>query len=58
MIKPRSLPPHLELESEANVMNTSEFIPSSAFSSFQSMVPGLKHPVLPTGNPVTPQLSE
>ena len=58
MIKPRSLPSHFKLESEAKERNTSEFIPSSVFSDFQSMLPGLEHPALPTGNPVTPQLSE
>ena len=58
MIKPRSLPSHFELESEAKERNISEFIPSSVFSNFQPMLPGLEHPVLPTGNLVTPQLSE
>ena len=58
MIKPRSLPSHFELETESKDRNNSEFIPSSASSNFQSMLPGLEHPALPTGNPVTPQLSE
>ena len=39
MIKPRSLPSHFELESKAKERNISEFIPSSASSSFQSMPP-------------------
>ena len=34
MIKPRSLPSHFELESEAKERNISEFIPSSTSGSF------------------------
>ena len=58
MIKPRSLPSHFKLETESKERNNSEFIPSSASSNFQSMFPGPEHPALPTGNLVTPQLSE
>ena len=58
MIKPRSLPSHFELETESKERNISEFIPSCSSSNFQSMLPGPEHPALPTGNPVTPQLSE
>ena len=54
MIKPRSLPSHFELESEAKERNISEFIPSGVFSNFQSMFPALEQPALQTGNPVTP----
>ena len=58
MIKPRSLPSHFKLESEAKKRNISEFIPSSTSGSFQSMLPGLEQSALPTGNPVTSQLSK
>ena len=58
MIKPRSLPSHFKLESEAKERNISEFIPLSTSGSFQSMLPGLEQSALPTGNLVTPQLSE
>ena len=58
MIKPRLVPSHFKLESTAKERNRSEFIPSVAFSNFQSMLPALEHPALQTGNPVTPELSE
>ena len=58
MIKPRSLPSHFELETESKERNISEFIPSHSFHNFQLMLPGPEHPALPTGNLVTPQLSE
>ena len=58
MIKPRSLPSHFELETESKERNISEFIPSHSSSNFQSMLPALEHPALPTGKLVTPQLSE
>ena len=52
MIKPRSLPSHFELESAAKERNSTEFITSGAFSSFQSMLPALEQPALQTGNPM------
>ena len=58
MIKPRSLPSHFELETESKERNISEFIPSSASSNFQSMLPGPEQPALPIGSLVTPSLSE
>ena len=58
MIRPRSLPSHFKLETESKERNISEFIPSHLSSNFQSMLPGPEHPALPTGNLVTPQLSE
>ena len=58
MIKPRSLPSHFELESKAKERNISEFIPSSTSGSFQAMLSGPEQAALPTGNLVTPQLSE
>ena len=58
MIKPRSLPSHFELETESKERDILEFIPSSASSNFQSMLPGLELPALPIGNLVAPSLSE
>ena len=58
MIKPRSLPSHFKLETKSKERNNSEFIPSHASSSFQSMLPGLEQQALPIGNLVTPSLSE
>ena len=58
MIKPRSLPSHFELESAAKERNSTEFIPSGAFSSFQSMLSALEQPALQTGNLVTPEMNE
>ena len=40
MIKPRSLPFHFELETDCKERNISKFIPSSACSNFQLMLPG------------------
>ena len=57
MIKPRLLPSHFKLETESKEGNISEFIPSSASSNFQSMLPGPEQPALPIGSPVTPSLS-
>ena len=58
MIKPRSLPSHFELESASKEMNSTEFIPSAVFSSFQSMLPSPEQPALQTGNLVTPEMNE
>ena len=58
MIKPRSLPSHFELEIQSKEWNNSQFIPSSVSRNFQTMLPDMEQPALPTGNPVTPAFHE
>ena len=58
MIKPMSLPSHFELETQSKEWNNSQFIPSSASRNFQTMLPDMEQPALPTGNLVTPVFHE
>ena len=58
MIKPRSLPSHFKLETQSKEWNNSQFIPSSVSRNFQTMLPDMEQPALPTGNAVTPAFHE
>ena len=58
MIKPRSVPSHLKLETESKEGNNSHFIPSSASRNFQAMLPDMEQPALLIGSLVTPALDE
>ena len=58
MIKLRSLPSHFELETQSKEWHNSQFIASSASRNFQTMLPDIEQPALPTGNPVMPVFHE
>ena len=58
MIKPRSLPSHLELEMQSQERNTPQCRISDTLQSFQTIFPEPGQQALPTGNPAQPALQE